>query len=449
MERLVLQGLVRYGASAFQAAVQCVPYGMRTMWVHAYQSHVWNSLACARIRLLGPGAVPGDLVYPAEEKYVNAGDLEDSSPGALDTANASAHRETRGNHEDSTRGVKRSPPIADAASACSISREADDPNKPPSASAVVGEIAEERKVIGAAAGTSGTHATTGLGTILNSKGKGAVTILTREMINEFASEGITSKNLMRRVVLPLAGTSIKYPTHEIGAMYHKRLEQDGVDSLMWPAPTPTQTSQDRPEQLSMLSAKAAGAETGQKLEQPAINSVHAEARVNKRDSVDRGRDKAVAGSALVPKGAYRRLLCVPTDVSWEPTAPWTSADREDDKRVDGPSESRIDGQSKIGPAPQAIAVRLDADGGGTAPTGEVFSPRGEGDESCPSRDVGKAVEGAGRAHGSSATAVTDEVLADVRLTFTLPPGSFATMFLREVMKRNDDIASSGIGGIEE
>ncbi|CAN0516949.1 unnamed protein product, partial [Ectocarpus sp. 8 AP-2014] len=40
---------------------------MRTMWVHAYQSHVWNSLACARIRLLGSEAVPGDLVLPADD----------------------------------------------------------------------------------------------------------------------------------------------------------------------------------------------------------------------------------------------------------------------------------------------------------------------------------------------------------------------------------------------
>ncbi|CAM9111476.1 unnamed protein product, partial [Laminaria digitata] len=75
VERLVLHGLVRYGASAFQAAIQCVPYGMRTMWVHAYQSHVWNSVASARVRLYGPQAVPGDLILPADSsipRYVAA-----------------------------------------------------------------------------------------------------------------------------------------------------------------------------------------------------------------------------------------------------------------------------------------------------------------------------------------------------------------------------------------
>lgn len=42
--------------------------------------------------------------------------------------------------------------------------------------------------------------------------------------------------------------------------------------------------------------------------------------------------------------------------------------------------------------------------------------------------------------GVGASAALPPVLHDVRLTFTLPPGSFATMFLREVMKTNDDVA---------
>ncbi|CAN0370629.1 unnamed protein product, partial [Scytosiphon promiscuus] len=64
------------------------------------------------------------------------------------------------------------------------------------------------------------------------------------------------------------------------------------------------------------------------------------------------------------------------------------------------------------------------------------------DQGCAARDVREPVKVLGRAHGGSATAEIDECLGDVRLTFTLPPGSFATMFLREVMKRNDDIAWS-------
>lgn len=189
-------------------------------------------------------------------------------------------------------------------------------------------------------------------------------------------------------------------------MYKQRLEQDGVDPLMWPAPTPSQTSQDALDQPSTFPAKAAGAETGAELAQQA--GVHAGARENQRGGAGSRIDKRVVGSSLVPKGAYRRLLCVPTDVSWEPAAPWKSADHEDDKNLQGPSESRSGKRNEKDSAPLAGAA---ADGGGHA--------------------------GA------------DEVLADVRLTFTLPPGSFATMFLREVMKRNDDIAWSGSGGVEE
>lgn len=223
-------------------------------------------------------------------------------------------------------------------------------------------------------------------------------------------------------------------------MYLHRLEQDGVDPLMWPAPAAPQTSQDGHQQPSTLSATASTAETGTNLAAQEAGA-HAEAREKQPGGAgSSGGKTAVVGSTLVPRGAYRRLLCVATDISWEPAAPWTV-----DKDRRRPSEARSSEKNEKGSAP----LEGDTDGGESAPsTGDAFSPCDEGDESFAQRDKGEAGEGLGRAHGGSATTGSEEVLADVRLTFTLPPGSFATMFLREVMKRNDDITWSGGGEIE-
>ena len=48
----------------------------------------------------------------------------------------------------------------------------------------------------------------------------AVTVLTPEAMDDFASQGITARDLLRRVVLPLAGTSVQYPHHEVRFATH-------------------------------------------------------------------------------------------------------------------------------------------------------------------------------------------------------------------------------------
>ena len=71
----MLQGLVRYGGSGATAedaragcarALRCVPHGARLLWVHAYQSLLFNAACAARLRAPWPrdGAVAGDLVMP-------------------------------------------------------------------------------------------------------------------------------------------------------------------------------------------------------------------------------------------------------------------------------------------------------------------------------------------------------------------------------------------------
>ncbi|GLD93846.1 hypothetical protein PINS_up002451 [Pythium insidiosum] len=74
VERAVLQGLKRFGSEAFEAAVRCIPYSRRLMYLHAYQSYVFNVMASSRVSRLGHRVVAGDLVRgeSADESVVVA-----------------------------------------------------------------------------------------------------------------------------------------------------------------------------------------------------------------------------------------------------------------------------------------------------------------------------------------------------------------------------------------
>lgn len=62
IERSVLQGLQRMGATNYKSAFQQLTKNMRLLYVHAYQSWVWNVLVSERLQLFGTAVVVGDLV---------------------------------------------------------------------------------------------------------------------------------------------------------------------------------------------------------------------------------------------------------------------------------------------------------------------------------------------------------------------------------------------------
>ncbi|DBB03074.1 TPA: hypothetical protein ACH3X1_013389 [Trebouxia sp. C0004] len=76
-ERAILEGLSHSGKDNFLAALMRIPHGLRTMYVHAYQSYLWNAATSERCLKHGTkSVVQGDLVLPvdspqAEEHHAN------------------------------------------------------------------------------------------------------------------------------------------------------------------------------------------------------------------------------------------------------------------------------------------------------------------------------------------------------------------------------------------
>lgn len=246
-------------------------------------------------------------------------------------------------------------------------------------------------------------------------------------------------------------------------MYRERLEEDGVHHLMWP-----RLGRDDLDDLADPLANAADADADANVDvdadvdvdagvdatadvpsgtpcvatasQGSPSTGHSESRNKEESGGDGGgkdTDKATiapilssgsgvtssSSSSLVPRGAYRRLVCVPADVSWEAAAPWD--DDADESSAMGSSSASCSHVQRGAPARVA-----DSDGGGGDSVGRI-----EARDPEVGRGGGAKEGESGRtAGGSAAGAALMPVLDDVRLTFTLPPGSFATMFLREVMK---------------
>lgn len=83
VERSLLQGLITNGPNSFVNAFQKLPRTTRSMYGHAYQSHVWNQMTSLRLTLLDPlHAVEGDLILPQSKEDADC--LLDEDVGMVD-----------------------------------------------------------------------------------------------------------------------------------------------------------------------------------------------------------------------------------------------------------------------------------------------------------------------------------------------------------------------------
>lgn len=71
-ERIVLDGLNRYGTDNPLLAIKCIHYNDRSFWINAYQSYVWNLCASERMKRYGRATViEGDLYFINEGDAIN------------------------------------------------------------------------------------------------------------------------------------------------------------------------------------------------------------------------------------------------------------------------------------------------------------------------------------------------------------------------------------------
>ncbi|KAI9915311.1 hypothetical protein PsorP6_008166 [Peronosclerospora sorghi] len=93
VERHVLQGLKRFGSNAFEQAVQTLPFSRRLMYLHAYQSYLFNRVASFRLRYYEKKVVQGDLIRydTGKDKAVKAVTADEANEMNESSENAIRH----------------------------------------------------------------------------------------------------------------------------------------------------------------------------------------------------------------------------------------------------------------------------------------------------------------------------------------------------------------------
>jgi tRNA pseudouridine13 synthase len=74
---MVLKGLNRYGKDQPLEAIRCLSHSVRTFWINAYQSYIWNQVASARIQRHGKKPVKGDLYQDNDSEEVKVLNSDD------------------------------------------------------------------------------------------------------------------------------------------------------------------------------------------------------------------------------------------------------------------------------------------------------------------------------------------------------------------------------------
>ncbi|XP_016060242.1 PREDICTED: pseudouridylate synthase 7 homolog isoform X2 [Miniopterus natalensis] len=80
VEGQLLRGLSKYGMKNIVSAFGIIPRNNRLMYIHSYQSYVWNNMVSKRIEEYGLKPVPGDLVLKgASAIYIEEEDVNNYS----------------------------------------------------------------------------------------------------------------------------------------------------------------------------------------------------------------------------------------------------------------------------------------------------------------------------------------------------------------------------------
>jgi tRNA pseudouridine13 synthase len=327
-EHAVLAGLARGGSA--QQALQRAPHKLRLMYVHAYQSKLWNAAAAGRAEL-GLDVLPGDLVLVGSPGTA-AGDAADAGDAMADGGEeAAAPEETEAEAEAG------------------------------------GAPTAEHRAKGEVRGLRG-----------------------RAVHRVTASEAAAKAFAIDQVVLPLPGHAVEYPSYS---------PTPGASAAVLAASAATAAAAaDKTEAATTTAAAAETAETG---ENPKAGDGFYDALLA-ADGLTQSSLKRLDEYSL--SGDYRPLLQRASEFEWR-LARYTDA--------------------------TDVVIPSDADRLAAALAAKHLSAKAA---AAPTADGAVLGDAAG-----SAVVVSGEgpELA-LALSFTLPSSSYATVFLRELLKQPMD-----------
>lgn len=108
VESAVLNGLLTNGPNAFLNAIQMIPRNMRMMYVHAYQSYVWNSMASLRLSCLDrTKAVEGDLIFVSKDVIEIHPENDSGGKGHTSSSSDNQTSASTAEEQDSLKAVVR------------------------------------------------------------------------------------------------------------------------------------------------------------------------------------------------------------------------------------------------------------------------------------------------------------------------------------------------------
>lgn len=185
VEDKLLQGLSSSSAHDYLSAIQKIPRNTRMMYLHSWQSYVWNHALSRRMQLFGMKPVPGDLVLT---KKKGVGVVRSADIGACVSRGADCKLNDEGTHWTGT-----------ITSACEEDGWVN----------VQWNDVQMRCRVGA---------------------ENSFDLRYAEAVHVLSDEDISSgRYSIEDVALPLPGYDVRYPEHSVADYYQELLSADGID----------------------------------------------------------------------------------------------------------------------------------------------------------------------------------------------------------------------------